>query len=310
MNLAALADNICGKIGKTDDESVAKCKDYLRQRHEMIYDTTLWKDSLGVFDVEVEAEATVAVLPFESARPIACWDADSGIPVDITSLATIAMVNPAGLTAIGSLMQFVEVDSVGVPWQLDSDGENIAASCLPSAAGDIGVEVGLAGIVATADNRQISLTVALTASPQMFAASLRSVQRITKPITDDLVAITRLSDSSAFYLPAACTEASFARLQLVQPPGEAVSLKVLAKKKLRQMVLDTDGPMIRGIDNALLAFAMGDMLERSRQYAKAQVKTNEGTGLLTVARDLEIQQSAHQCCIVPQVAQEAGDGWN
>ena len=48
MTLASLADFVCKKVGKTDATSVGICKDFLRQRHEMIYDTGLWKDSVKI----------------------------------------------------------------------------------------------------------------------------------------------------------------------------------------------------------------------------------------------------------------------
>jgi hypothetical protein len=49
--------------------------------------------------------------------------------------------------------------------------------------------------------------------------------------------------------------------------------------------------VIRGIDNALIAYATGDMLERQRQYAKAQAKFQEANALLEAAKALESQQS-------------------
>jgi hypothetical protein len=74
---------------------------------------------------------------------------------------------------------------------------------------------------------------------------------------------------------------------------------VLGKRRFRQMRLDSDAPMIRGLDNALIAFAIGDMLERSRQYAKAAAKQQEGTELLKVAVDTETNQSAYESRVIP-----------
>jgi hypothetical protein len=49
--------------------------------------------------------------------------------------------------------------------------------------------------------------------------------------------------------------------------------------------------IIRNIDNALIAYATGDMLERLRQYAKAQAKFQEAIALLEKAKALETQQA-------------------
>lgn len=308
MNLAGMADFVCSKVGKTDDASIEACKSYLRQRHEMIFDAFTWKDSIGAdFEIDVEAGDTHAVLPFEAARPIAVWNKDTGLTVPVASLVAAFIANPKSLSEEAALTRFVEVDSVGVPWDLDAAGENIGASCLPSITDDVGVVVGLSGIVATDDNRQINLSVTLTSSASAFGASLRSVQRITKPVTADLVCITRMSDSSTFYIPASCQEATFARIRLLNPPSEALTLGVMAKKKLRQMTLDSDGPAIRGCENALMAFAQGDMLERSRQYAKAAAKISEGTQMMGLMRDQEMNQSAAESRIIPDVSIDEGE---
>ena len=307
MNLANMADLVCSKVGKTDDASVAACKTYLQQRHEMLFDAFMWKDAIDEFEVDVVASATHAVLPFEAARPIAVWDKERGRNIDVTSLVSAVITNPTSLSEDSSLMKFVEVSSVGIPWELDSEGETIGASHLPSVTTDAGVVVGLSGIVATTERRQINLSVTLTSSPAAFQASLTSVTRITKPVTSDLVCITRMVDSSTFYIPASCQEATFARVRLLNPSAEALTLGILAKKKLRQMTLDSDGPMIRGSENALMAFAQGDMLERSRQYAKSASKIAEGTNLMGLMRDQELNQSAAEARIIPAVSVDEGE---
>lgn len=86
-----------------------------------------------------------------------------------------------------------------------------------------------------------------------------------------------------------------------------MTLGLVGKRKLQPMVLDTDSPMVRGIDNALLAFAQGDMLERSRQYQKAAAKNTEGSALIEGARDLERNQSAKDSRILPLVYREEGE---
>jgi hypothetical protein len=52
------------------------------------------------------------------------------------------------------------------------------------------------------------------------------------------------------------------------------------------------------------------MLERARQYAKAAAKNSEATSMLTVARDEEVNQSAFDARVVPQVpAMEGTEAW-
>ena len=64
---------------------------------------------------------------------------------------------------------------------------------------------------------------------------------------------------------------------------------------------DSDSPKINGIDNALLAYVEGDMLEHMRQYGKAQVKQQEAAGAMMLMRDLESAQSAKIARLIPEV---------
>ena len=49
----------------------------------------------------------------------------------------------------------------------------------------------------------------------------------------------------------------------------------------------------------VLALASADMLERQRQYGKAQAKVQEAQGQLQILLDLEKNQSANESRIVP-----------
>lgn len=49
MTLAQLANFICGKVNQTEAEDIAACKGFIRQRHEMIYQDQLWRDSVGEY---------------------------------------------------------------------------------------------------------------------------------------------------------------------------------------------------------------------------------------------------------------------
>ena len=48
MTLSELATYVCNLVGKTDSTSKARCKEYIRQHHQLIYDSALWKESLIV----------------------------------------------------------------------------------------------------------------------------------------------------------------------------------------------------------------------------------------------------------------------
>lgn len=83
------------------------------------------------------------------------------------------------------------------------------------------------------------------------------------------------------------------RVALYPPPIQAqITLQVVGKRTLILLNGDTEVPVLRNIDNALIAFAMGDLLERQRQYAKAQAKFQEAGAHLEMMKTLEAQQTA------------------
>jgi hypothetical protein len=81
------------------------------------------------------------------------------------------------------------------------------------------------------------------------------------------------------------------RIRLYPIPAVIGSMLVIGKKALPPLVVDSDTPIIRGIDQVLLAYGESDMLEYHRQYGKAQQKFAEAEKLFTDAVALEQQQT-------------------
>lgn len=314
MTLSELATMVCTKVGKTDDASIAACKDYIRARHEMVVDSFPWKDTLGVFEVAVEAESQHAILPAEAGRPWAVWDKDGGLEVPVGSLAATIQTSPNALEDVGGLAEFVEVESVGWAYPLASSGSVL--SFINTGLAEVTVNIsgerdlGFAGLPTLPDMTTTEALV-IAASGTVLSSSWKVIHRMHKPQgADILIAQLGTIPEKTWAWPSESREAVFGRIRLISPPREAVTLGVLAKRKTRQMVLDSDGPMVRGVDNALIAFAQADMLERSRQYQKAAAKVAEGTALVDGARDLERNQSAKSSRVVPWTEVGEADNWS
>ena len=80
-------------------------------------------------------------------------------------------------------------------------------------------------------------------------------------------------------------------LRLYPKPIVDTDLGIIAKAKFVPLVNTDDVPIIRNIDNAVTAYAHFDMLQRQRQYGKADVKRKEAQELETVAWNMEQQQA-------------------
>jgi hypothetical protein len=107
----------------------------------------------------------------------------------------------------------------------------------------------------------------------------------------------RRADPKGF-IPLPRDGSGYMRVKPVPVPVTAGTLYVLGKLKWVALG-DSDTPCLRGCDNALLAFAEGDMLERSRQYAKAQNKYAEAAASVQIMKDIERGQQSITSQIIP-----------
>lgn len=74
-------------------------------------------------------------------------------------------------------------------------------------------------------------------------------------------------------------------------PSEVVTLFIAGKRTLPELTDGADFPIIRNIDNVLIAYAFGDMLERLKQFEKAKLKFDEAGAMLQAAQALETSQT-------------------
>jgi len=82
MNLVNMANFVCGKVGRTDTESLAACKSFLGRRYELIFDSQLWRDSLTTSTTSVASGTQDVELPVAIDRVVAVrWSDRTLTPV-------------------------------------------------------------------------------------------------------------------------------------------------------------------------------------------------------------------------------------
>ena len=86
------------------------------------------------------------------------------------------------------------------------------------------------------------------------------------------------------------TSAGVHQLRLYPAPATNSTVTVVGKR-VRPELTDGTSPILRNIDNILIAFTMANMLERQRQYAKANQQVEKGGALLEAAKRVEMEQS-------------------
>jgi hypothetical protein len=90
------------------------------------------------------------------------------------------------------------------------------------------------------------------------------------------------------------------RIKLIGVPDDGTVLRVLGKAAAPTFSNDNDEPGLSGVQNCLIAFVQADMLQRERQYSKAQALQLEGQALLDQFKRQEVVQQAHHQRIIPE----------
>lgn len=236
MTLTEIATLITSKLSDTEAASVTTCKSYINRRYQMIWDSSLWTETLGIVSQATAANETETVL---STAPSITFYQSASIPTTYADFVVAAKFTRTGDSA--------GVEIIGQDWvsffQLD---------------------------------------------PNMWLD----------------VANRRATPTNFINLPK--NGAGYARVKMNPTPDVAGTLYVFAKLKWVTLG-DSDSPALRGIDNALLAFAEGDMLERARQYAKAQAKYAEAAANVQIMREIEKGQQQSNSVIIPGGIGELND---
>ena len=96
------------------------------------------------------------------------------------------------------------------------------------------------------------------------------------------------------------------RIKLIPVPNVNGTLFVLGKKQSQmrqfgeaQTITNDSNFELHGVENALMAYTEGDLLEYSRQYGKAQAKFQEGAAQVSIMKDMERGQQQQISRIIP-----------
>jgi hypothetical protein len=295
LSLQQIALNVGQKIGKTDADTIGKLKGFIRNRYQMIYDHALWKDSMIVMaPPDLDAGQDTVILPHYIERVIKVRGKDFSLPP--AQVANLFRTDPTIFERTGSPLEFTELPPSAT--HTAPGGNKIVL--YSSSAADTGITVSIWGEYAGQEVRE---TAQLAGGTHVTTAGAFDVTLgLAKPATAGNITILAEGSSDPIgQLASDETERKHPRLWLLEAPREAgYPILVMGKRRIRPLVNDNDSPLIRSIDNALMAFAQADALEYIHQYAKAQVKMTEGAALVNEAIKLERDQAGHSQRIIPR----------
>jgi hypothetical protein len=305
MTLKEMAEFICGKVNQTEPEDIAACQGFLRRRHEMLWQDQLWKDSLAEYTQTLEQTGYV---------PSSNWLPGKGVlllPIGFerilavrTDARSLRVQRPEILYRIdydtfnkrGDLQDFVQLSAC--VWELEESTTLYASRSSTDAGAALTVDrLGSDGVTVSRITRTLTDTTMLLTTTDRLDA-------ITKAVTSGSIAVLANNTPpliGVLGLGAAVTNApKRQRIRFVERPDSSVTVRVLGKRTVPEFSAANDEPSISGITNTLLAFAQGDMLQRERQYGKAQALYQEAMALFDQVKRLETVQQAHQTRIIPE----------
>jgi hypothetical protein len=97
------------------------------------------------------------------------------------------------------------------------------------------------------------------------------------------------------------------KIRLFPTPTATTDIIMQVKRAFVQLSAGTDVPILRNIDNALMAYVTGDMYERQMRIGQAQAKFQEAAAFLDLMRRQETEHAAHIARVVPFSDHTDGD---
>ncbi len=290
MTLSEIADLACTKMHRTDAESVAEMKVYIRARYRMVWDSRPWKDTLGLMTISATSDRTI-ILPIVANRVLALrW---STSVLDPDQLITVFMTDSTRFDEISNPISYSMIAPSGV--EVSPAGQQIRINAGES---DASYSVSIHGLLGNEEVREIVSVAGMVDHTSVNSydeiislAKTSSAYSLTAKRLDTLATILTL--------PAQETARQYQRIYFHSTPTEAKSTFLIYKRRCHELLNDADSTEIIGVDNGLLSYAISDMLESQRQFTKAATKAQEAGVLIQAAADLEMHQQGNIVRIIP-----------
>lgn len=291
MTLSEYVDLVCTKMHRTDSASLENCKKYIRLRYKTIYDSRAWRDTQIPLGTTFAAEQ-VKILPYIVDTVIGCrWG--TNIKLNNDQLWTVLTIDPSRFNEVGDPVSYSIISPSGV--LLSPGGSKINIQTTDSSPN---FRVSIYG---TKSNEEVSETISITGSSAVESVNqYDEIFVLSKSDKNHNISVRR-TDTSAqiLYLKSYEQERKHQRIHFHSTPINSSPAIVLCKKKMNPLRNDEDAPELSGIDTALLAYAMADMLEDQRHYSKAVSKFQEAALAEKMMVEMEKEQSENTVRVIP-----------
>lgn len=294
MNLSDMANFVAARTGSSDEASITRAKEFIRARYQMIYDSHLWEDSKAFFSMETDDP--VLTLPNWCDRVLEVrfenTETNRLIRLDAVQKESLFMVNAEIFDLAGDPLTFSPLPPVAT--HTSPEGQTLKVW---SDSGDDAVEVRIRGYHNGLESAE---TITLAGETVIGSTNIYDdVMQFSKPETVGNVHLTGANDEELQILLPTERQRRHVRIQLHPDTWSEFGLLVMAKRTFVPLEHDYDVPVLSGVENALVAYATADMLERQRQFGKAQVKVGEASALVLSLLERERNQRTLAVRIIP-----------
>lgn len=322
MTLGDMAALVCAKVRQSDATALLRCKQFLRQRYEMIWNEEMWTDSLFrlEFSFDMSSTAVAADLPFANffSRDVGIWH----LPPTVDRILALRKTDQGVGVADNFRFYRDTLDAfaqTGAPVAFTTEGAAFAdlRGKLAEITAAVGVTIRFVDNAADSNATARLVYLDMDGEEQVLDVVQSTIGQIDDIIPQVILSISKSQSQSDFEIslagdviftlsPATTVGKRYPRIQLLPMPTETTEFKALVKRKPLRLSDDNDEPAIRGVDNCLMEYAQADMYERSRQLGKAALKRADADKLLGQLKKIEVAQEANHCQIVPDVSEPSG----
>lgn len=298
MTLSEMADHVVLFVGADDSATKTAAKEFIKRRWVSVYDSNPWLDAHAL--IQLRTTENEVVLPSWADKVVQVREdnAEDARNLQMVSQQDVLLINPGAMDGTGARVAFSPLPSVAT--QRHPGGYKLTVKS--SDSGDTSQKVRVRGLY---NGLTIEETLMLAGKSDVPGAYyFDEILNFSKPETAGWVTLSNTNspvDELQVLFPEE-TERRHTRIQLLydfedNDPEEVITL--LVKRRVTPLSHDSDTPTITGLVDALVAHAVADMLERERQFAKAQAKRTEAVSLIAGLLHAERTQGQNHQRIIP-----------
>ncbi len=317
MTFNDIATQATSKVGKADTNSITQALIYAKNRYRVIWDSFTWPETihkLATLTVPANQDNFFTDPSYGEIISIGWKSTTTVNPIRATyGDRGWIMANQPGVLFPGTSailpIYYHKSQPLGLP---SSALTSIVFNVIASGGDNVSITIhGFATEPVSGLSFETTETISIsTGSPGNFSPvnNFSRVLSLSKTSGSSLILVKLNGSSTASaVLNTSDGKYEFNQYRFYPVPTSIwyLDLELKLRTPEENSISANDSPAIQSIENALLAYTQSDLLERQRQYQKAQEKTQEASILIQGAKDKSRNQADYFIQVTPEVYQDS-----